>query len=205
MIKLNLGDSRQAPEGWLYVDYAIGARLAKIPIISFFLSKLNVFKNDRPNNLFIHDLTKPFPWANSSVDIVYSSHTLEHLNKNDGMNFLNECYRILKPGGCLRIVIPDLKPIIDKYLNNEISAIDFIEKLDVLYYDGPNIFKKFFSFFYSYPHKTMYDYESLSQIFINLGLKPIKKSYGDSEIKNIKEVEIKDRCDSAVILESIKN
>ena len=121
------------------------------------------------------------------------------------MNFLNECYRILKPGGCLRIVIPDLKPIIDKYLNNEISAIDFIEKLDVLYYDGPNIFKKFFSFFYSYPHKTMYDYESLSQIFINLGLKPIKKSYGDSEIKNIKEVEIKDRCDSAVILESIKN
>ena len=61
MIKLNLGDSRQAPEGWLYVDYAIGARLAKIPIISFFLSKLNVFKNDRPNNLFIHDLTKPIP------------------------------------------------------------------------------------------------------------------------------------------------
>jgi hypothetical protein len=46
--RLNLGDSREAPEGWLYVDYAIGARLAKIPIISFFLSKFNVFRNQRP-------------------------------------------------------------------------------------------------------------------------------------------------------------
>lgn len=205
MNKLNLGDSREAPLGWLYVDYAIGARLAKIPIISFFLSKFNVFRNQRPKNLFIHDLTKPFPWTNSSIDIIYSSHTLEHLNKEDGMNFLKECYRILKPGGFLRIVLPDLKPIIDKYLNNEINAVDFIEKLDVLYYDGPKIFKKFFSFCFSYPHKTMYDYKSLSKIFINLGLNPIKKSYGDSKIPDIISVEIKERCHDAVILEATKN
>lgn len=51
------------------------------------------------------DLNKmPWPWSDESVDGIYASHIVEHFL--DQQAFIAECYRILKPGGFLRIVGP---------------------------------------------------------------------------------------------------
>jgi predicted SAM-dependent methyltransferase len=63
-----------------------------------------------------HNLLKGVPFESNSFDLVYHSHVLEHFSKDDGDRFITECFRVLKPGGIIRIAIPDLERIVKKYL-----------------------------------------------------------------------------------------
>ncbi len=55
----------------------------------------------------VHDLTKfPYPFKENSVDEIVSSHFVEHLTGEDFMKHMDECWRILKPGGKMKIVHP---------------------------------------------------------------------------------------------------
>lgn len=58
------------------------------------------------------------PLPDGAADFVYHSHVLEHLTRQDGERFLRECHRILKPGGVLRIAVPDLEDAAREYLRN---------------------------------------------------------------------------------------
>ena len=62
------------------------------------------------------NLTKGIPLENESIDVVYHSHVLEHFDKSQGEHFIKECYRVLKTGGVLRVVVPDLEQIAINYL-----------------------------------------------------------------------------------------
>ena len=55
----------------------------------------DLFNLDWSDTIYLHDLTKTFPWPDASIDVVYSSHTLEHLSKEDGHRFLAECHRVI--------------------------------------------------------------------------------------------------------------
>lgn len=60
----------------------------------------------------IHDLTKfPYPFKDESVDAIYSSHFVEHLDGIERIKFFNECYRILKPEGKMRLTHPYYKSV----------------------------------------------------------------------------------------------
>lgn len=55
----------------------------------------------------VHDLTKfPYPFKDESVDEIVSNHFVEHLTGEDFMKFMDECYRILKPGGKMNLTHP---------------------------------------------------------------------------------------------------
>lgn len=49
----------------------------------------------------------PVRFPDCCADIVFSEMMLEHITPQQAWSFLDECYRILKPGGLIRIVIPD--------------------------------------------------------------------------------------------------
>lgn len=60
----------------------------------------------------VHDLTKfPYPFKDESVDAIHTSHFLEHLDGFERARFMDECYRILKPGGKMRFVHPYYKSV----------------------------------------------------------------------------------------------
>lgn len=59
------------------------------------------------------DVTKPLPMENNSVDRVFAEHLLEHLDSGEAFRFLEECYRILKPGGGIRIVVPSFNNVLE--------------------------------------------------------------------------------------------
>jgi methyltransferase family protein len=63
-----------------------------------------------------HDLHEDFPYPEDAFDAAYGSHVLEHLDPDTAMLVLRECFRILKPGGIVRIVVPDLEAIARLYL-----------------------------------------------------------------------------------------
>jgi hypothetical protein len=63
-----------------------------------------------------HDLRHRLPFPSAAFDVVYHSHVLEHLAKNEAPRFIDECSRVLKRGGVLRVVVPDLMTIAKQYL-----------------------------------------------------------------------------------------
>jgi predicted SAM-dependent methyltransferase len=75
------------------------------------------------SNVITHDLRQPLPFADARFAAVYSSHLLEHFSRPLAPVFLAECRRVLKPGGVLRIVVPDLETIARLYLENLQGAL----------------------------------------------------------------------------------
>lgn len=67
-------------------------------------------------NVLPWDLQQGLPLPNQSCDAVYSSHAIEHFNRDGARRFLMECKRVLKPGGTIRLVAPDLEGIVRVYL-----------------------------------------------------------------------------------------
>jgi SAM-dependent methyltransferase len=63
-----------------------------------------------------YDLRKRLPFDSNTCDVVYAAHVLEHFSRAMAQTFIRECYRVLRPGGVLRIVVPDLEMITRLYL-----------------------------------------------------------------------------------------
>jgi predicted SAM-dependent methyltransferase len=63
------------------------------------------------------DINAGLPYLNATAEFCYSSHVLEHLDCEKAKSLLAECNRVLRPGGILRVVVPDLENIARSYLN----------------------------------------------------------------------------------------
>lgn len=62
-----------------------------------------------------HNLLRGIPYPDSTFEVVYHSHVLEHFSRPHAVEFTKECWRVLKPGGIIRIAVPDLESIIHEY------------------------------------------------------------------------------------------
>lgn len=62
------------------------------------------------------DLRTKLPIKSGSYTIAYSSHTIEHIPRNEIPRLMAEIYRILRPGGIFRIAVPDLEAIARGYI-----------------------------------------------------------------------------------------
>ncbi|MBI3977216.1 MAG: methyltransferase domain-containing protein [Chloroflexi bacterium] len=70
-----------------------------------------------------HDLRQGIPFGAETFDVVYHSHVLEHFPRAEALAFLQECHRVLKPSGILRVATPDLEQITRVYLRKLEGAI----------------------------------------------------------------------------------
>ena len=70
------------------------------------------------------DISQGLPFEDDQFDAVYHSHVLEHLTPDAGQDLLIECLRVLKPGGVIRVVVPDLEQIANLYLQKHQQAWD---------------------------------------------------------------------------------
>lgn len=84
----------------------------------------NVDFNRTGETVIPHNLLKGIPFADNSFEVVYHSHLLEHLPKNEALPFLTECHRVLQPNGIIRVVIPDLEQIARLYLQSLENALN---------------------------------------------------------------------------------
>lgn len=69
----------------------------------------------------------PTQYADNSFDGIYNEHFIEHLYKYQGINFLKEAFRILKPGGTIRTVWPPYEFIEWLVRDEDLSQHPFVE------------------------------------------------------------------------------
>ena len=62
------------------------------------------------------DLADGLPFLpDSSVEGIFTSHTLEHLDRKQGLFLLKECFRVLMYRGWLKVIVPDMRYIVNAY------------------------------------------------------------------------------------------
>lgn len=207
MTKLNLGCGPHILEGWINVDYSLGARIAKTPVLGALAGKVGMFNVKWDPRIHLQDLTKPLQWESGSVDFIYSSHTLEHLRREDGERLIAECVRVLKPGGVLRIVVPCLERILGRYRDGDLPADQLVDELMVLSPRGDMSLVKrvaFGLFDDGHTHKCMYDHAALEALMRKQGLEASRRLPFDSAIPDIRDVEVASRSENQVVVEGRK-
>jgi predicted SAM-dependent methyltransferase len=198
-VRLNLGCGAVTPPAWTNVDYALGARLLRWPL----LRRLGLFNLEWDRRVVIHDLLKRFPWADDSVHVIYCSHMLEHFDREQGERFLRECRRVLRPDGVIRIVVPDLSVYVRRYSSGELKAECLLEEMDVLFPVHRSPLKRLLAPFVSYPHKCMYDREALLRVMRKVGFECEEREPFSSMIADIRTIELESRTTHAVIAEGV--
>ncbi|MGH9683811.1 MAG: class I SAM-dependent methyltransferase [Candidatus Acidiferrales bacterium] len=210
LLRLNLGCGLQTADGWINVDGSWNARLAKHPRLRRLLASLHLMAKDKSeipwsSKIFIHDIREPLPFPDGSASAVYASHVLEHLYVEEGRNLIKESFRVLAPGGVLRVVVPDLNAIMLEYMGErpfgELSAemasltpADRVNQRLLMRWPSPaggNLLYRIYNSWQDFhTHKWMYDSISLAALFESVGFAEVQpKTSGQSKIANIEEVE----------------
>ena len=91
-ILVNLGSGNWSCERWINLDYA-----------SEWYADAQKNHKIVPYDIRNDDL----PFSDNSVDVIYCSHVIEHIENIHIQKMFEECYRVLKQGGIMRIACPD--------------------------------------------------------------------------------------------------
>lgn len=174
-ILVNLGCGLRCLPNWINVDGSLTAFFGnkKLSLINRFLYKFagaSVYYSFKEYNeiiqksgLHFFDLRCGIPFKNESINVIYSSHFIEHIKKEDAQNFLKDCYRTLKSSGLMRLVVPDLDFAFEIYKKGQIS-----EMLERFFFTSPDLCD--FA-----AHKYGYNFFTLEKLLKEIGFIDIKK------------------------------
>jgi predicted SAM-dependent methyltransferase len=138
------------------------------------------------------------PHQENSVEVIYSSHMLEHLDRYQASKFLAEVRRVLRPGGILRLALPDIRKKVDGYLASG-DADAFMEQMLVcvpisrlkMALVGPR------------HHLWMYDAKSLAKLLEQHGFTGIQEMKpGETCIPNPANLNLREREGESLYIEA---
>lgn len=140
-MKLHLGCGRRYIPGFVHVD------LLRAPHID------------------IVGPVEKLPFAESTVSLIYASHVLEHFGRNEYKHVLTEWFRVLKPGGILRLAVPDFGACASIYY--ESGLVDGLSGLVGLIVGGQRDSNDF--------HKMIFDEPFLRQELLATGFCEVRR------------------------------
>ncbi len=95
------------PKGKVYINLGCGLDSSS--------EFINIDALPFPNIHYIQAIYDLSMFANNSVDLVYASHVMEHIPRDKFKTTLTEWRRVLKPGGTLRLAVPDFDALVEIY------------------------------------------------------------------------------------------
>jgi len=172
--KVQLGAGGSRLKGWLNTDIEPGG-----------------------DGLAYLDATKPFPFEDGAIHYIFSEHVIEHLTYDEGKILIAEAYRVLAPGGKMRISTPDLMQFIALFDENlSEPARDYLQG-KLKWHEWPQepnaaaiILNLQMS---SWGHKFMYDFATLSGALTRAGFRnPQQFEENVSNDEHLRELEERD-------------
>lgn len=186
LVKLNLGSFKEMfYYGWVNCD----------------ILDLTEFVKGQAYMYVPMDATKPFHWKDNEVDIIFSSHLLEHFSRQEGMEFLRECHRVMKPGGVIRISVPDGRLVTRQYVEGDIMEQRFI---NIGVERASDDAEAFYELLLA-NHKTVYDEAALRGMLSAAGFRNIGRATAfNSRSEAIRTQTMNTFPDLSLILEAEK-
>ncbi len=143
MIKLHLGCGANKLEGWVNID------------------SVKSFEPD-----LVHDISRPLPYADQTVDEILAEDLLEHFDKYMRFVVFSDWVRALKIGGVITVQVPNFKKILFRYFKfGYDNFVDFIF--------GENMLRSRFYIGHFGNHKWGYSEASLKDFVRLFGIKPL--------------------------------
>lgn len=192
MKKVNLGCGLQALPDWINLDISYNIWLSKHPALKNLLYKIGLmdkrsYDHKWPKYIKRYDIRKRLYFEDNSIDFIYTSHFIEHITKEEAVMILKECYRVLKPQGLIRIVVPDLEIYAKRYLmrdlaffeqkEGECAADRFLISLGLGHQKIKPLSRRLYErFVEDTQHKWMWDFDSLTHTLDSCGFTNIKKT-----------------------------
>ena len=210
-LKINIGCGDTPTKGWRNYDNSWSVRLAKKKVLTYILWKSGFLSEAQDKfisfaknaNILWADGIKRIPENDSSVDVIYSCHMVEHLEKLDVASFFKEARRILKSGGIIRLAVPNIKYQVDNYLKDG-DADKFIESTYLTRKKPKTIIAKIkYLIIGDRNHQWMYDGKSLCNLLSSAGYnEPCILEPSLTTIPNPGMLDLKERLPESVYVEA---
>jgi predicted SAM-dependent methyltransferase len=164
--KLQIGCGFNVIPGWLNTDLAYSDKVAFL------------------------DACKPYPFASETFNYVFTEHLFEHLTLPQEMAMLNECYRVMKKGGKLRLATPDFDFLIKLYNGKGKTETDYVKWSTQRYvYDVRDLMKEnefhevfvINNFFRDWGHQVIHNFATLEIVLKKAGFREVtRQKVGES-------------------------
>jgi hypothetical protein len=211
--RVNFGCGQTPTPGWTNYDNSLSILLARFPFAAAVAERLGLLSEGtkrfisfaRSNEIIWADATKNIPLPDNSVEVLYASHLLEHLDRAEAKIFLQEAHRVLSREGILRIAVPDLKKLVDEYIARG-DADAFIEKTLLARPMPKSLLGRVKQLLIGDRHHLwMYDSHSLCRLLSALGFRESRIAEpGSTAVPNPGELNLYERADESVYVEAIK-
>lgn len=210
-MRVNVGCGQSPTKGWKNFDNSLSLKLSKIPLLPFFLRKIGFLdkaqyefiKFARKNSIEYGDAVKGLPLSSGSVDVLYTSHMIEHLDRNEVLVFLKEAKRVICAGGVIRVAVPDINKQIQEYI--ELGDADAFISATHLTQPRPRTIVQRLKILLvgTRHHQWMYDGKSLSRLLVDQGfIDPVILSKGESTIDDPQDLDLRERDSESVYVEA---
>jgi predicted SAM-dependent methyltransferase len=134
------------------------------------------------------DARSSLPFGDAVFQYIFHEHLIEHLTYSEALLFTKECWRVLKPGGVIRIATPDLQFLMD-LLNETKSTVqqrylDWAISQFAPHAKGSRECFAINNFFRAWGHQFIYDAPSLCTLLSNCGFTNIVRCQVGESIWN---------------------
>lgn len=181
-----------APSGWLSFDASPSLWLQRLPVVGGLVASVLPITR-YPKQAAYGDVTRRLPVRDESAACVYCSHLLEHLTRFDCRKALAETFRILRPGGIFRMVLPDLALLVKRFNESEDIGRAHVFMRDSLLgtESRPRGLRRVLPAMFTHgDHQWMWEQRSLTKELHDSGFENIRRAtIGDSGIAAFEPVE----------------
>jgi predicted SAM-dependent methyltransferase len=213
LIGINVGCGQTPTRDWINCDNSLSIVCARIPFLVPVLERIGASNNPtaqfirfaRDNEIKYANATKRIPLDTGTAHIVYSSHMLEHLDRQEARLFLAEAMRVLRPGGVLRLAVPDIRKLVQNYIATG-DADEFIASTWMCA-PRPRSLTESLRMLVLGPrhHNWMYDGTSLSKFLLSQGfVNPVELAAGQTTIPEPGDLDLFERHEESVYVEARK-
>ncbi len=174
---LNLGCGYRPMKGWINVDQARG-----------------------PEVQIVWDIRRGLPFRDGSCAAIFSEHLIEHVSKEEAQRLLAECYRVLEPGGVLRLSTPDAECYLRSYAGDQkfLHHPSFDEEIRTAL-DRVN------EMMHEYGHRWAYDAESLTLALRCAGFsRTVEQEFAQSLLPKMQGIDAQARAFESLYVEAVK-
>jgi predicted SAM-dependent methyltransferase len=203
---MNCGCARRLEPGWLNTD------LVRIQELDGREAELDRIVRVNEELYFCrHDAIARYPFEDESFDWVYSEHFIEHVSPADGIAWLAEMCRLLRPGGLVRVTTPSLATFVNAYVDprdpfygayrKDLAKTRPFQEREVPDRRGWMMN----NLFYGWQHRWIYDFEELTHALVAAGFDPgtvVEREFAAGSVSEVAALDGPGRASTTIYVEA---